>query len=96
MGKGKTGSTPKKSSSGRDADRKKTNRDVVAPHNFDAKHCNNPAVKLCLIFPGEADLTSFFTHTTIPMNRFVCGRDHPSADAAVKQAEFEKMLVFKT
>ena len=46
VGKGKTGSTPKKSSSDRDPGRKKTNRNVVTPHNFDTKHYNNPAVKL--------------------------------------------------
>ena len=90
--KGKTGSTPKTSSSGRDYGRKKTNRNVVTPYNFDAKHYNNPAVKLCLVFPGEADLTSFFTHTTIPMNRFVCGRDHPSANLAVKQAIWDMII----
>ena len=92
MGKGKTGSTPKKSSSGRDPGRKKTSRNVVTPHNFDTKHYNNPAVKLCLVFPGETDLTSFFTTTTIPANRFVCGRDHPSADAAVMQAIWDIII----
>ena len=92
VGKGKTGSTPKKLSSGRDPGRKKTSRNVVTPQNFDTKHYNNPAVKLCLVFPGEADLTSFFSHTTIPMNRFVCGRDHPSADAAVMQAIWDIII----
>ena len=66
VGKGKTGSAPKKSSSGRDPGREKTSRNVVTPHNFDTKHYNNPAVRLCLVFPGETDLTSFFSHTTIP------------------------------
>ena len=51
-----------------------------------------PAVKLCLVFPGETDLTSFFTTTTIPMNRFVCGRDHPSANLAVKQAIWDMII----
>ena len=40
VGKGKTGLTPKKSSSDRDPGRKKTNRNVVTPHNFDTKHYN--------------------------------------------------------
>ena len=92
MGKGKTGSTPNKSSSGRDPGRKKTSRNVVTPHNFDTKHYNNPAVRLCLVFPGETDLTNFFTSTTIPMNRFVCGCDHPSADAAAMQAIWDIII----
>ena len=39
-GKGKTGSTPKKSSSGRDPGRKKKTRNIVTPDDFDAK-CYN-------------------------------------------------------
>ena len=37
--------------------------DAVTPYNFETKHYNNPAVKLCLVFPGETNLTSFFSPT---------------------------------
>ena len=55
---GKTGSTPKKSPGGRDPGRKKKTHNIVTPHDFDAKRYNNPAVKLCFVFPGKTVLTS--------------------------------------
>ena len=41
------------------------------------------------MFPGHPELTKVFSRHTIPNNRFVCGRNHASADAACKQAIYD-------
>ena len=86
--KGKQGSTPSRGSHpspGRGNNRPNARTPNVA-HDFDKKHHNNPPVRFNLVFPGHPELTKVFSRHTIPNNRFVCGRNHASADAACKQA----------
>ena len=89
---GKSGSTPNKPSSGNRSTGRSTKRVPVAPHDFNEKHYNNPAIKFCLVFPGQPELTSVFSIHKLTAKKFMCGRDHESTHAAAKQAIYDILV----
>ena len=89
---GKSGSTPTKTPSGNRSTGRSTKRVSVTPHDYNEKHYNNPAIKFCLVFPGQPELTSVFMPHKLTAKKFMCGRDHESTHAAAKQAIYDILV----
>ena len=72
---------------GRGNDR--TPRQGTTSIDLDAKHYNNPFIKVCLVFPGNVDMTAAFSSHTIPTKHFVCGKDHSSTHESIMNAIYQ-------
>ena len=89
---GKSGSTPTKTPPGNRSTGRSTKRAPVTPHDYNEKHYDNPAIKFCLVFPGQPELTSVFLVHKLTANKFMCGRDHESTHAAAKQTIYDILV----
>ena len=58
----------------------------VHPIDPDANKYNNPEIRMCLIMPGDPELTAHWSTATIPAKRFILGRQHDKTHSTAKEA----------